>query len=84
MMLELGLYTATASAAHVMPIWKIRDKVAKFARIPVIGLLVTLAYSLGISWVVTTLFKFKSSIAGMANLLSAILFSLWLWFLGKK
>lgn len=83
-MFELVAYTGVSTVAHVAPIWKIRKGLAKLFRIPLLGAALALGYSLGISWVVTFLFHFQSSIAGLSNLLSAILFGTWLYFMGKR
>lgn len=81
---ELLVYTGVSTAAHISPVYKIRSFLGKVARIPVLGWVLVLAYSLAISWVVMNLFHFQSSIAGLANLLSGIVFTYWLIMEGKK
>jgi hypothetical protein len=85
---ELFMYTGVSTAAHIVPVYKIRKALAKLIAIPVAGVIIggvfALGYSFGISWLVTNIFHFQSSVAGLANLLSALIFSAWLYFEGRK
>lgn len=83
-MLELGIYTGVATAANIGPVYKIRKGLAKMFKIPVLGWVLSIAYSLVVSWVLLKIFAFQSSMAGLANLLSSIIFTAWLYLESKR
>ena len=79
MLMELATYTAVTTAATVAPVYKVRKPLAKIARLPVIGALLALIYGFGMSYVLLHLFSMKSSIAGLANMASSLVFTGWLY-----
>lgn len=83
-MLELGIYTGVATAANIGPVYKIRRGLSKIFKIPILGWVISLGYSLLVSLLLLNLFSFKSSLAGLANLLSSIIFTAWLYMESKK
>lgn len=83
-MFEMVMYTGVATAATVVPVYKIRNGLSKVFKIPILGWALSLGYGLGISWVLLNLFSFRSSVAGLANLTASILFTAWLYFISKK
>lgn len=78
--IEFFIFTGVATAATIAPVYKVRKALAKVFKIPYIGALVALGYGLGVSYILLTLFSFQSSIAGLANLLASIIFTIWLYF----
>lgn len=84
MLAELAIYTGVASTATIAPVYKIRKGLAKLFKVPVIGIALSLAWAIGTGWLLLTIFSFQSSIAGLANLLSGIIFTAWLYFESKK
>lgn len=81
---ELLTYTSVATATTIAPVYKIRKPMSKLLAIPVIGMMITLAYGFGMSWVLLKLFSMKSSVAGLANMLASILFAVWLYLQRKQ
>lgn len=84
MVFEFSMYTGIASAATIGPVYKIRKALAKLFKIPYLGWGISLFYGLAVSWLFVHLFGFQSSLAGLANLASSIIFSAWLYFESKK
>lgn len=83
-MFEFGLYTGIATAATIGPVYKIRKPLSRLFKLPIIGWVLSLGYGLGVSWVLLNIFSFRSSLAGLANLTSSILFTLWLYLISKN
>lgn len=81
---ELFLFTSISLLATIIPIYKIRKFLSKVFTFPFIGIILSLAYSLGVSYLMLKIFAFQSSVAGLSNMLSAILFTLWMNRLGSK
>lgn len=84
MLFELILFTGISLFASILPIYNIRQGLAFVFSIPFLGIILSLAYSLVVSWIMLKVFSFQSSVAGLANMLSAILFTLWTNHLGKQ
>lgn len=78
------IFTIIATIATIGPVFKIRKFLARLFYVPLLGWIFSLGYGLGVSWVMLTIFSFKSSLAGLANLTSSIIFSLWLYYEHKK
>lgn len=83
MLLELFLFTAVSLAASILPIYKVRNGLSRIFTIPFVGIILSLIYSLGVSYIMLTVFAFQSSVAGLANMLSAVLFTFWMMRLGN-
>lgn len=82
-MFEFVAFTSVATVATVGPVYKIRKGLSKVFNIPIIGWALSLGYGLGISYILLKLFSFQSSMAGLANLASSILFTGWLYAISK-
>lgn len=83
-MLDLALYTGVATGASIGPVYKIRKGLAKIFKIPLLGITLSLAYGGVTSLILLKLFAFQSSVAGLANLLSSLIFTGWMWMESKK
>ncbi len=84
MLLELSIYTGISTVATIGPVYKIRKGLAKLFKLPAIGWTFSMAYGLAVAWLLLNIFSFRSSVAGLANLASSILFSVWLFLEHKK
>lgn len=83
MVAELLTYSTIATVTTIAPVYKIRGILVKLLSIPVIGMILVLGYGFGSAWVLLKLFSMQSSVAGLANMLSSILFTVWLFVLKK-
>lgn len=84
MLLELAIFTGVATAATIGPVYKIKRGLSKLFRVPLLGFLMSIAYSLFTGMILLNIFAFQSSVAGLANLLSSIIFTIWLYMESKK
>lgn len=81
---ELFVYTGVATAATIGPVYKVRKGMSKVFRLPYAGIVISLLYAVFTGWLLLKVFAFQSSVAGLANLLSSIIFSIWLYMESKK
>lgn len=84
MILELATYTGVATAATIGPVYKVRKGMSKVFKLPYVGIVISLLYAIMTGWLLLKVFAFQSSVAGLANLLSSIIFSIWLYMESKK
>ena len=84
MLIEFFLFTAVATAFTIFPIYNVRHIFARIYRIPAIGFIVTMLYGVVVSWVLLSLFSFKSSVAGLGNLMSSLIFTGYIAILSRR
>src|SRR5690606_25545091 len=82
--IDFLVFTTVATLATIMPVYQIRGFLVKLLKIPVLGWLLIIGYGIAFSMILLKLFSFKSSMAGLANLTSSILFTLWIYWEQKK
>jgi len=78
-MVEFAAFTGIATVATIGPVYKIRKGLSKIFSLPFIGWALSLAYGVGTGYLLLKIFSFQSSMAGLANLASSILFTGWLY-----
>lgn len=78
------IFTLMATIATIGPVYKVRRLASTVFYIPLVGWIVSLAYSTGVSTLLLLLFSFKSSIAGLGNLTGSVIFSVWLYWEHRK
>lgn len=81
---DFFIFTAVATIFTIMPVYKIRFFMARLLKIPILGWIINVGYGFLMSYILLVLFSFKSSVAGLANLTSTLLFALWLYFVRKQ
>lgn len=83
MLIEFLIFTAIATASTIMPVYKIRHFLGWIFTIPFIGFVIIMGYGFIVSWLLLNLFSFKSSVAGLGNLASSIVFTGYIAYVAK-
>lgn len=83
MLIEFIIFTAIATASTIMPVYKVRQFLGWVFTIPIIGFIIIMGYGFVVSWLLLNLFSFKSSVAGLGNLASSIVFTAYIAYVAK-